>query len=356
MPATTAQPITDDLQSASTAPSLGDAVSGVPYHSGFPLIVRPVDPLLATDPAAAARWFAEHQDAIDHVLADYGAIMFRDFALHSTLEFAAAMECYPAPPGGYSGGATPREAVAGRVFEATRTPAESRIVLHQEMAYLPRWPRKLAFYCLHAPDTGGETLISSVRRFERGADPDFVQRIRERGLLTTRNFRSPGEVPEWMMSVHRSWQEAFYTEDPAKAERDIEDMGLDYKWEDDGSLTASFRHSGFMDHHVTGQRHWFNQLLSQTFTPHSLGERWPRYAEYYADGRPQPYGVRFGDGGAIPIEDVDAMMPLLNADTVAVPWQHGDILMIDNILTFHGRNSYTGHRDVQVALLEEGAQ
>ena len=50
------------------------------------------------------------------------------------------------------------------------------------------------------------------------------------------------------------------------------------------------------------------------------------------------------------------MMPLLNDETIAVPWQNGDILMIDNILTFHGRNPYTGHRDVQVALLEEGAQ
>jgi hypothetical protein len=354
--ATAAKSAGEDQRAAAANALLGDAVSGVPWPAGWPLIVRPAEPVLATDASAVARWFATHRDEIDQVLADYGAIMFRDFALDTTLEFAGAMECYPAPPGGYSGGATPREAVAGRVFEATRTPAESRIVLHQEMAYLPRWPRKLAFYCLHAPDTGGETLISSVRRFERGADPRFVQEIRERGLLTTRNFRAAGPAPDWLMSVHRPWQEAFYTEDPAKAESDVEEMGLDYKWEDDGSLTAAFHHTGFMDHHLTGQRHWFNQLLSQTFTPYSLGERWERYAEHYANGRPQPYGVKFGDGGLIPVEDVNAMMPLLNADTIAVPWQHGDILMIDNILTFHGRNSYTGHRDVQVALLEEGAQ
>jgi alpha-ketoglutarate-dependent taurine dioxygenase len=354
--ATAVQSAGEDQRAVAANARLGDAVTGVPWTAGWPLIVRPTDPTLRTDASAVARWFAEHQAEIDHVLADYGAIMFRDFALDTTLDFAAAMESYPAPPGGYSGGATPREAVAGRVFEATRTPADSTIVLHQEMAYLPRWPRKLAFYCLHAPDTGGETLISSVRRFERAADQRFIDQIRERGLLTTRNFRSPGPAPEWLMSVHRPWQEAFYTEDPAKAESDIEEMGLDYKWEDDGSLTASFRHDGFMDHHLTGQRHWFNQLLSQTFTPYSLGERWQRYADHYADGRPQPYGVRFGDGGAIPIEDVNAMMPLLNGETIAVPWQHADILMIDNILTFHGRNSYTGHRDVQVALLEEGAQ
>ena len=56
------------------------------------------------------------------------------------------------------------------------------------------------------------------------------------------------------MAVHRPWQEAFYTDDPKKAEADVEEMGLDYKWEDDGSLTAAFHHTGFMDHPVTGQR------------------------------------------------------------------------------------------------------
>ena len=148
-------------------------------------------------------------------------------------------------------------------------PAESRIVLHQEMAYLPRWPRKLAFYCLHAPDTGGETLISSVRRFERAADPRFLDEIRERGLLTTRNFRSPGPGAGVDDERPPSLAGSLLHRGPGQGRARHRGDGPRLSMEDDGSLTASFRQTGFMDHHVTGQRHWFNQLLSQTFTARS---------------------------------------------------------------------------------------
>jgi hypothetical protein len=343
--------------SGSPYPALGDAVSAEPFADSFALVVRPADPVLAADIAAVASWFAARRDAIERVLADRGAIMFRDFAVRSTEDFAAAVECYPSPVGGYSGGATPREAIAGRVFEATRSPASSRIMPHQEMSYLPRWPYKLAFYCNQAPETGGETTIASVRRFERAVDPRLVESIRDRGLLTTRNFRNPDEpVTPGLEGFHRSWQEAFYTQDPAKAESDIAEMGLESRWEDDGSLTASFRAAGFIDHHVSGVRHWFNQLVTQTHTARSVGDRWQIYIDHYGNDRPRPYQVHFGDGGAIPLEDVDPLMPILMADTAAIPYQKGDILMVDNILTFHGRNPYTGHRDVQVALLEQGSQ
>jgi len=48
------------------------------------------------------------------------------------------------------------------------------------------------------------------------------------------------------------------------------------------------------------------------------------------------------------------------AATTTMGWKvdmgQGDVLMIDNILSFHSRNPYTGCRDVLVALLELGTQ
>ena len=245
--------------------------------------------------------------------------------------------------------------VAGRVFEATRLAASAPIVLHQEMAYLPRWPRKLAFYCHRAPDSGGETILSSVRRFERGIEPRLRDAIAERGLLLMRNFRGPAAAPLGLEGVHRSWQEAFYTQDAATAESALAAMGVDHNWEDDGSLTTSFGTGGFVAHPVTGKRHWFNSLIAHTLAPQTMGPPWQIYAEHYLDGRPQPYEARFGDGGLIPRDDVVALLPVLEAKIIALPYRDGDVLMLDNILTFHGRNPFTGHRDVQVALLEQGS-
>ena len=50
-------------------------------------------------------------------------------------------------------------------------------------------------------------------------------------------------------------------------------------------------------------------------------------------------------------EDVMRLYPLLASLEVAFPWRQGDLMILDNFYTFHGRNPYTGHRDVQVALL-----
>ena len=318
------------------------------------MIVRPRDRGLMDDASAVAAWFLEHRERIELALSVHGAILFRDFAINTTADFAAAVEIYPAPPGGYAGGATPRRAISGRIFEATQTAANIRLMQHQEMAYLPRWPRKVAFWCNLAPETGGETIMTSIRDFEPTIHSRLHAAVEERGLLYTRNFRSSGAFPKVLESFHRTWQDAFYSDDPATAEAALAEMGMESRWEDDGSLTALYRSQGFVDHHVSGRRHWFNQLASQTFTPHSIPDEWPAYAEHYGDGRPQPYDVRFGDGGKIPLDDIVALFPLMDAATVALPWRHGDLLMLDNVLTAHGRNPYSGDRDVQVALLENG--
>src|SRR3546814_5337136 len=64
------------------------------------------------------------------------------------------------------------------------------------MAYLPRWPRKLAFYCRQPPATGGETIIADVRRFEQLVDGRMRDEIAANGVLYVRNFRSEEHTSE----------------------------------------------------------------------------------------------------------------------------------------------------------------
>ena len=40
----------------------------------------------------------------------------------------------------------------------------------------------------------------------------------------------------------------------------------------------------------------------------------------------------------------------LRAETVTFPWRRGDVLLLDNMLTAHGRRPFTGDRRVLVAM------
>jgi alpha-ketoglutarate-dependent taurine dioxygenase len=346
------------MLSEATRPSarLGADIRAEPYGSGggLPVFLSPRNPLLAQDLDAVLGWIDEQREALDLLVDTAGAVVLRGFPFTDTAAFSQLVARYPDMEFGYSGGATTRGVIAGRVFEATRSPPDFRIMLHQEMAYLPRYPRRLAFFCAHAPDSGGETIIADVRRFEAALPADFVRTVRERGVRYARNFRSPDWRPPHpvLEPMHKTWTDAFFTEDPRKAEADCLQIGLEHQWEPNGSLSVLYAASGFTQHARDGRTIWFNHIASQTMSDYNFGaERVALFREYYGTHTAWPYQTTYADGGAIPLDKVEALYPILEELAVAFPWRAGDVMLVDNLHTFHGRNAYTGRRDVQVALL-----
>jgi hypothetical protein len=227
-------------------------------------------------------------------------------------------------------------------------------MFHQEMAYLPNYPSKLAFFCNVPAASGGATLIADVRRFEEAVDPRFRAQIKARGVRYARNFRSP----DWssgdagLDTFHRPWTEAFGTQDKAEVEAECRAMGLECEWSANDSVTVIYVSPGFVKHPRTGREVWFNHIPSQT---PNVGNRDPEraalYEQHYAPGVPRPYHTTFGDGTPFAAEDVMALYPILDRLEVDFAYQQGDLMLLDNFYVFHGRSAFTGHRDVQVALL-----
>jgi len=336
--------------------ALGPEVAYEPYGPGrgLPLFITPIDPALGRDLDAAVTWLQDRQEALDALLCEAGAVVLRGFPFHDSAAFNRAIAHYPDMQFGYMGGATPRNNIQGRAYEATRAPAASKLAFHQEMAYLPNYPKTLAFFCNRAPDTGGETLIADVRRFDEEMSRTFRDKVRARGVRYQRNFREP----DWtsgdadLDTFHRPWTEAMGTTDRREAEAGCEAMGLDWRWEPNGSFSVIYSAPGFVKHPRTGREIWFNQIPSQSPNISSVGtERAALYDKYYGTTHPRPYHTTYGDGGAIDPADLMPVYPLLESLEVAFPWRNGDLMLLDNFYTFHGRNPYTGHRDVQVALL-----
>lgn len=341
------------LEATAAARELDDRVRVDIHPGGVPAIIRARDPRLKNDLEAFVAWFAGHKATFDRLAVAHGALIFRDFPVRGTAAFARAIDHYPANDLTYVGGASQRSQIAGRVMETTNAPPHWPFQMHQEMAYLPRYPRMIAFYCNVAPPAGGETLLADIRLLKARLPARFWDEVKASGVCYARNFRAPGEVDPVMAKMHNTWTKAFQTEDAAEAEAACRGVGLEPVWEADGSLTALFTAPGFAEHSLTGETVWFNHIASQTQNLRNMGaERWAAHNHFYGSGeRPQPYRTTYADGGEVDPDDVEDLQLTLEAITQALRWEQGDILLIDNVLTAHGRAPFDGPRDIQVALL-----
>jgi alpha-ketoglutarate-dependent taurine dioxygenase len=334
---------------------LGDAVTLTPHGSErLPVFLTPLHHALESSLDQSVAWLRKNDEAIKRLLREAGALVLRGFPIRSTGDFARMVEHFPSPAHGYVAGAGQRNNIEGRIFEATHAAAHLKLPLHQEMSYLRDYPSKLAFFCRIPPDTGGETWVGDMRRATRMISRDFMNKVRERGVLYTRNYRAPGSEAEHILleQHHRTWSEAFSTKDRAKVEEACGETGLEFEWLQDGGLTVRYRASGFAKHPVSGEDVWFNQLHNQNTLARNLGpQRHELYEKYYPPGRPRPLNATFGDGGAFDPADIDMLFSIFSEISIAFPWRVGDMMLVDNIYTAHGRNSYTGNRDVQVSLI-----
>lgn len=64
----------------------------------------------------------------------------------------------------------------------------------------------------------------------------------------------------------------------------------------------------------------------------------------------QPYDVVFGDGSSLPQGALDICKKLHEENSVDMPWQKGDLMIIDNFSVMHGRRSYKPPRQILVSL------
>jgi hypothetical protein len=316
--------------------------TGSPVQAG---LLTPGEPLpLVFTPARAgadlASWAAEHRALIEQSLFRHGALLFRGFGLASPADFErAASAICPELFGEY--GDLPREGVTGRVYASTPYPANKAILFHNESSHLPRWPLKQFFCCLTPSETGGETPLLDCREVARALDPAILARFRDKGLSYVRNFCEGIDV---------SWQHFFKTEDRAEVERVCAEGGMRCEWVKGRTLRIEQKARAVVPHVRTRDTVFFNQV--QLHHPYCLdaATRKSLVALFKEDGLPR--NVRYGDGS--PIED--AVMADLDAlywkRARVFPWEHGDLVMLDNMRVAHARKPFTGARKIVVAMGE----
>lgn len=311
-----------------------------------PLFIVCADDALRERSAFLA-WMQQMQPAIDALIVRHGGVVLRGFPVCETTDFADLTALYPRFEGGYAGGRAPRSTIQGHVMESTRLASSVHLALHSEMAYMRDYPRRIAFFSRLTAPVGGETTIGDMRDLADALPPTIADKLRHHGTRMATNYGpcADGLDTSYAHMDLRGWNHSFFTDDPREVERVCADKGLQPIWNADGSLTLLTPLAPFVAHPVTGRTLYRSVIHMPPQSENDALTRELRARQTH------PTGATLGDGTPLSAEEKTQINALCRARASAWRWQDGDVMILDNLQVWHGRNPYEGSRDVQVALL-----
>ncbi|MEV3991292.1 TauD/TfdA family dioxygenase [Streptomyces sp. NPDC049837] len=284
----------------------------------------------------------EVRHRVEELLAECGAVMLRGLGVADADEFHRAVTAFGDPLiDSYRGGNTPRMTVSDGVFTSTEYPARFDISLHNELSYAHRWPSRLFFCCLVAPETGGATPVCDGHALLEDLDPGVRERF-ESGVVYRQHLHGG-------LGLGKSWQDTFETDDRGVVEEFLDASEAEYRWTAEGGLRVSQHRPGVRTNPLTGRDVWFNQ--ADQWHPSNLpGDEGETLLSLIDDVDDLPHWVTYGDGTPIPEEDLAEVRAAARRNRLVEPWQRGDIMIVANMSVLHGREAYTGPRKVVVSM------
>lgn len=315
----------------------------------FPLVVAPPpgDEELRYNPKKVCSHLQTHRSFVQQLIHKHGIVYFRAFASKkSTAEDFATFvtDGLGLSPFPYAlGNAVRRNIVGDVVFTANEAPPDRKIPFHHELAQTPLWPRWLLFYCDVPSETGGETpVVHSTAVFNR-LPPSFVQSLSRHGVVYRRSM-TPHDRPH--SAIGRGWASTFQAATREQVEQKLKEKGYSWEWrhdehsqgQDDGELLTEISPvlPAVMDT-PSGETAFFNQLYAA----------WTGWRDEY--NSPEEC-VRLGNGEVLNADDMKILEKVLGEEEVAIPWERGDFMLIDNIQAMHSRRTFTGKRVVLASL------
>lgn len=312
----------------------GDAVVRERLREGtdLPVVLRPAR--ADVDPVA---WARAHRAELDADLDRHGALLFRGFGVTEPPALERFASVFVDGLFGENG-EHPRAALGGNVYTPVFFPPEEKLLWHNENSFNDRGPTRIWFCCSRPAASGGETPVVDSRAVHRRLDPVLREEFTAKGIRYVRNYGT---------GLGLDWRDVFRTNDRAEAEARCAEQGLAHAWHGDRLRTTAVR-PAVLRHPRTGEWSWFNQ--AQHWHTACLGTE--VRASLLSTMAPDelPRSCHFGDGTPIPDEAMHEILRVYGELEIVFPWERGDVLLLDNILTAHARNPFRGERELLVAM------
>ncbi|HAL04807.1 MAG TPA: SyrP protein, partial [Verrucomicrobiales bacterium] len=277
---------------------------------------------------------------LSRLAGEHGAVLVRGLPLAKPEEFDAVVSALGYPNFSYANSLSNAYRInhTPRVFSANEAPADVTIFLHHEMAQTPFYPSKLIFFCQVAAGQGGATpvcrsdILWERLKAEQGM---FAADCETKGLRYTNVM--PGEA-DTESGMGRSWQSTLSVDSRKAAEVRLAKLGYTWEWQANGDLSVTTPVLPAVRRLANARTSFFNQLIAAF--------------NGWKDTRNDPSrAIRFGDGSLLNPTDVAAASAIADELTFDIPWQQGDIALVDNYVAMHGRRTFEGTRKVLASLV-----
>ncbi|MEY4544342.1 MAG: hypothetical protein RL685_537 [Pseudomonadota bacterium] len=289
----------------------------------WPLVVFPRSPA-----ARSSDWAVAVRGCSERYLSRLGSMLFRGFEVldgAAFRRFVAAFGATPLEPWGGSCLSRP-ECGVGASTSTFGSAVGAAGLLHQAHAHSARWPAKLWLQC---PAVGGPEALQLVD------GRDVWQRLPER---VRRRFVERGLAYCYELRPEATTIVSDYEQLAAR----LRACGLSCDRTPVGGLSARQVGPAVLAHLASGELSWFNQAhlflaLRRDSAPGTL--RWRDPA-----GRGWSASVCHADGRAIDPFMLAVVHDAVEQSGVVVPWEPGDVVLLDNEVTAHGWQAAAGQR------------
>jgi amino acid adenylation domain-containing protein/FkbM family methyltransferase len=299
----------------------------------LPLVIEP-----AVNELDLVSWASANLHFIRTNLARHGALLFRGFMMNEAAEFERFAQTI-SPQLFKDNGEHPRKSVSGSIYTPVFYPPTDKILWHNENSFNYQWPTKIWFCCVQPAEQGGETPVVDSRKVFQLIDPEIKERFIRLGIMYVRNYGN---------GLGRHWQDIFQTQSRVEVEQVCSKSRMDFEWRDGDQLTTRAVRPAVVTHPQTGELTWFNQ--AQHWHVSCLDDATRDSMHSLFSEEELPRNCYYGDGSRIEDDEMEHILEIYQRLEVSLPWQSGDVMMLDNLLAAHARNKFAGVRRLLVAM------
>jgi len=321
----------------------------------FPLILSPDYDHKSSAPAVAAAaqsggslsgFLDSQRESLLQSACQHGAVLLRGFPVDTPEAFCELSEGLGLKQIEPKESAAPRkDVVKGIVFTSNEAPPTEPIPFHNEMAQTCGPPDYVLFYCNVAPAEGGETPIilnEDVADFIQDFEPDFAAKLSSLGVQYNRVMP---EYTDPSSALGRSWKDSFGVASREEAEAYLSNPENGYaSWEwimtpqgETNLRTTTVPRLGLPTDPRTSRPTFFTAMVAA-------------YTGWVDDRNEPKSAVTFADGSPLPDDAMTRVAAFMQERRVCFPWQAGDVLLLDNRVAMHARNSFTPPRRILASL------